>query len=57
MCSTRGTCSCCPCAFRVMNVIARLLLRTRGYASGFFIIATATVFFLNVNRQEGQQPE
>jgi len=40
-----------------MNVIARLLLRTRGYASGFFIIATATVFFLNVNRQEGQQPE
>lgn len=34
---------------RVMNVVARLLLRTRGYASFFFIIAVATVFYLNVN--------
>ncbi|PRW59946.1 alpha beta-hydrolase [Chlorella sorokiniana] len=34
---------------RVMNVVARLLLRTRGYASFFFIIAVATVFYINVN--------
>lgn len=33
-----------------MNVIARLLLRTRGYASFFFIVAVATVFYINVNR-------
>lgn len=40
-----------------MNVVARLLLRTRGYASFFFIIAVATVFYLNVNRQAGRSLE
>lgn len=41
---------------RVMNVIARLLLRTRGYASFFFIVAVATVFYINVNRWASMVP-
>ena len=32
-----------------MNIVVRLLLRTRGYASFFFIVAVATVFFLTLN--------